>query len=294
MVTGAAGQLGSTVVNLFSGRADVSPFTRAELNIADDSHVLEVVTSVKPAVIINCAAYNDVDGAETSALPALAVNALGVRALARAAGEVGATLVHYSTDFVFDGTADRPYGEDDPPRPLSNYGMSKLLGEWFAFSPQPSDGAPQASYVLRVESLFGGERAKSSIDKILTAIRTGKPVRVFRDRVVSPSYVGDVAWATEQLLDRRAPFGLYHCVNSGLATWVEVAEAAVRLLRRDADIVPVSVADVKLLASRPQYCALSNERLAAAGIVMPRWEDALARYLDTQSRPPDARSRDTR
>jgi dTDP-4-dehydrorhamnose reductase len=294
MVTGAAGQLGSTVVDLFARRAAVSPVTRAELDIADDARVLEVVTSVKPDVIINCAAYNDVDGAETSALPALSANALGVRALARAAREVDATLVHYSTDFVFDGAADRPYGEDDPPRPLSNYGMSKLLGEWFAFSPQASDVPPQAAYVLRVESLFGGEPAKSSIDKILTAIRTGRPVRVFRDRTVSPSYVGDVAWATEQLLDKRAPFGLYHCVNSGAATWVDVARAAVRLLGREAEIVPVSVADVKLLASRPQYCALSNERLARAGIVMPGWEDALARYLDAQSRPPDGRSPDKR
>jgi dTDP-4-dehydrorhamnose reductase len=292
MVTGAAGQLGSAVVDLFSRQADVVPFTRSELDIADDSRVVAVVASVKPNVIINCAAYNNVDGAETSALPALSANALGVRALARAARDVGATLVHYSTDFVFDGMADRPYVEADPPRPLSNYGMSKLLGEWFAFSPQAID-VVQAAYVLRVESLFGGEPAKSSIDKILTAIRTGTPVRVFRDRTVSPSYVGDVAWATAQLLNTRAPFGLYHCVNSGVATWVEVAEAAVRLLGREAEIVAVSVTEVKLQARRPQYCALSNVRLGKAGIVMPRWEDALARYLGAQSRPPDARLRGT-
>ena len=272
MVTGAAGQLGSTVVDLFSRQTDVVRFTRGELDIADDARVFDVVTSVKPDVVINCAAYNDVDGAETSALAALSANALGVRALVRAAREVQATLVHYSTDFVFDGTADRPYAEDDPPRPLGNYGMSKLLGEWFALESQPS-------YVLRVESLFGGEPAKSSIDKILTAIRTGAPVRVFHDRTVSPSYVADVAWATERLLETRAPFGLYHCVNSGVGTWVDVAEAAVRLLGRDAEIVPVSVTEVKFRARRPQYCALSNQRLAEAGIAMPRWDDALARYL---------------
>ncbi len=283
MVTGAAGQLGSTVVEVFSRHSDVVAFTRAELDIADDARVIEVVTSVKPDVVVNCAAYNDVDGAETSALAALSTNALGVRALARAAHDMQATLVHYSTDFVFDGTGDRPYVEEDPPRPLSNYGMSKLLGEWFAFSPQAIEGAPQATYVLRVESLFGGEPAKSSVDKILAGIRAGAPVRVFRDRTVSPSYVGDVAWATEQLLSKRAAFGLYHCVNSGVATWVEIAEAAVRLLGREADIVPVSVTEVKLPARRPQYCALSNQRLADLGIVMPRWDEALARYLNTRS-----------
>ncbi len=281
MVTGAAGQLGSTVVDLFAARTEVVPFTRGDLDIADDARVVEVVTSVKPDVIVNCAAYNDVDGAETSALAALSANALGVRALARAARAVQATLVHYSTDFVFDGTSDRPYVEDDPPRPLSNYGMSKLLGEWFAFSPQPSELVPDAAYVLRVESLFGGQPAKSSIDKIVTAIRSGAPVRAFRDRTVSPSYVADVAWATEQLLHKRAAFGVYHCVNSGVATWVDVAEAAVRLLGREADIVPVSVSEVKFLARRPQYCALSNQRLADAGIAMPGWEDALARYVET-------------
>jgi dTDP-4-dehydrorhamnose reductase len=271
MVTGAAGQLGSTVTARLSGTCEIHPFTRVQLDIADEAAVLAAVTSLGPEAVINCAAYNDVDGAEDAAEAALSANALGVLSLARAATAAGATLVHYSTDFVFDGTAAAPYVETDAPRPLSTYGVSKLLGEWFALE------AP--AYVLRVESLFGGRPAKSSVDRILAAIGAKQPVRVFADRTVTPSYVDDVARATERLLASRAPHGVYHCVNSGTATWLEIAEEAVRLLQCDAAIVPVSVNDVNLKAGRPKYCALSNVKLERTGVAMPSWKDALARHL---------------
>jgi dTDP-4-dehydrorhamnose reductase len=272
VVTGAAGQLGSTLVARLSPRCEVFPFTRADLDIADDEKVRAAMTSIAPDAVINCAAYNDVDGAESNAAAALAANSIGVRALARATASAKATLVHYSTDFVFDGEATEPYRESDSPRPLSTYGLSKLLGEWFALE------VPSA-YVLRVESLFGGHPAKSSVDKILAGLRAGQPVRVFHDRTVTPSFVDDVAAATEQMLTARAPFGLYHCVNSGTVTWLGIAEKIAALLGRGAEIVAVSVNDVKLRARRPQYCALSNQKLASIGVTMPGWEEAIERYV---------------
>jgi dTDP-4-dehydrorhamnose reductase len=272
MVTGAGGQLGSTITAGLSRRYDVAAFTRAQLDIGDEPAVLDRVAAVAPDALINCAAYNDVEGAEDAAIEALAGNALGVLSLCRAAAASSAILVHYSTDFVFDGSTDRPYGEADSPRPLSTYGSSKLLGEWFALE------AP-SSYVLRVESLFGGHPAKSSIDKILAGIENGQAVRVFADRTVTPSYVADVTAATEALLTKQPAFGVYHCVNSGVTTWHGVAVEAARLLKKEAEIVPVSSDAVKLRARRPRYCALSNEKLAAAGITMPTWQDALARYV---------------
>jgi dTDP-4-dehydrorhamnose reductase len=275
LVTGAAGQLGSTVVARLGGRTDVRPFTRQQLDIADEPAVRDALRTARPDVVINCAAYNDVDGAEDSAEQALAANAMGVLVLARTAAEAGAVLVHYSSDFVFDGQTSQPYVESEVPRPISTYGASKLVGEWFA-------AENQSAYVLRVESLFGGHPAKSSVDKILTAIRSDQPVRVFANRTVTPSYVDDVADATERLLTARLPFGVYHCVNSGVATWLGVAQEAKRLLNRQAEIVPVSVTEVKFRAARPQYCALSNQKLRDAGIVMPTWQDALARHV-TQS-----------
>ena len=272
MVTGAAGQLGSTTVARLSNRFDVVPFTRVELDLADAAAVLAAARRCRPDVVINCAAYNDVEAAEDAAQEALTGNALAVQALGRAVADVGATLVHYSTDFVFDGASDRPYRESDPCRPLSTYGMSKLLGEYFALE-------CAGAYVLRVESLFGGRPAKSSIDKIASAIRAGQPVRVFADRTVTPSFVDDVAKATEQVIAGRPSPGVYHCVNSGVTTWLGVAEEIARLLGKDAELVPVKSADVKLKAKRPVYCALSNEKLTAAGIPMPAWQDALARYV---------------
>lgn len=272
VVTGAAGQLGSTVVAGLAARYDVVSFTRSQLDIAREAEVVDTIAMLAPDVVINCAAYNDVEGAEDAAMDALSGNAFGVLSLARAATAAGATLIHYSTDFVFDGDIDRPYLETDPPKPLSTYGSSKLIGEWFALE------APTA-YVLRVESLFGGHPAKSSIDKILAGIENGQPVRVFSDRTVTPSYVADVMAATESLIVERPPYGVYHCVNSGVTTWHGVAIEAARLLKRDAEIVPVLSDAVKLRARRPRYCALSNQKLAEAGIAMPTWQEALARYV---------------
>src|SRR6478609_9350626 len=176
LVTGAAGQLGSTMVeHLAAAAGSVIPLTRDALDITRDAEVLQAVRAAWPDVIVNCSAYNHVDLAEEQTAEALNVNAFGVLALARAAREVSAILVHYSTDFVFDGEIDRPYLESDPAVPQSNYGRSKLLGEWFA-----ADAA--FHYVLRVESLFGGRLAKSSVDRILDAMRQGQPARVFVDR----------------------------------------------------------------------------------------------------------------
>jgi len=272
LVTGAGGQLGAVIAERFSALGDVISMTRNDLDISREPDVFRAMGQVRPDVIINCSAYNQVDRAEEQAVQAFEVNAFGVLALARAARDAGAVLVHYSTDFVFDGVSDRPYVESDPAAPQSNYARSKLLGEWFAAD------AP-LHYVLRVESLFGGPLAKSSIDRILDAIQRGEPARVFVDRTVTPSYVTDVAEATTQLLVIRPPAGVYHCVNSGVTTWLEVALEAARLLGRDPNLIPTEVASVSLPAKRPKYCALSNEKLHREGIGMPNWQDALARYI---------------
>ena len=272
LVVGAAGQLGSAMVRRLSPETTVVGLTRRELELTNHAAVATVVARERPAVILNCAAFNAVDQAEGAVAYALAVNAFVPQSLARAARAVDATLVHYSTDFVFDGHASRPYTESDAPNPQSVYGQSKLIGEWLA-----SD-APRA-YVLRVESLFGGPAARSSIDRIIASLRSGEPARVFVDRVVTPSFVDDVVDATWSLLTREAEPGLYHVVNAGETTWHALGAEAARLLGTDANLVPVRVADVPMRAARPQYCALSTARLAGAGVSMPAWQDALGRYI---------------
>jgi len=281
-VAGARGQLGAAIVHDCSASHDVTALAHADLDVTDDGAVRAAMERSRPEVIVNCVAMNEVDAAEDHPVAALNVNAFAVRALARAAEVHGAALVHYSTDFVFDGTASAPYKEEDRPNPRSVYAASKLLGEWFAFD------APRA-YVLRVESLFGrapgGPEPKGSVAAIASALREGREVRVFEDRTVSPTFVGDAARATRKLLEKAAPSGIYHCVNSGRCTWLELAQELARQLglENEARLVPVRLADVKLRAERPQYCALSNRKLQALGIEMSSWQDAVARYLGVRS-----------
>jgi dTDP-4-dehydrorhamnose reductase len=273
LVLGAAGQLGQATAVRLASQATVIPLSRHDLDLTDARALRAAVIERRPAVVINCAAYNDVDGAENAAATALGVNAIAVGTMARAAADVGATLVHYGSDFVFDGRAAAPYTEEHDAEPQSIYAQSKLLGEWLAAD------APQ-HYVLRVESLFGGTQARSSVDRIIAAVRAGRETPVFADRTTSPSYVEDVVAATWHLVTSGAPFGTYHCVNSGYATWYEVALHIARLCGAAPTMLKsVSVDDVPLKARRPRFAALANDKLAGAGFRMPTWQDALARYL---------------
>jgi dTDP-4-dehydrorhamnose reductase len=276
LLTGAGGLLAAAIAREFQPAAEVHAFTHAQLDVSSEAAVAAAVAASRPDVVINCAAYNDVDRAEDEAPVALQVNAFGVLALARAARHAGAALVHYSTDFVFDGGTDHPYTEEDRPNPRGVYAASKLLGDWFAAD------APRA-YVLRVESLFGdpgrGGARRSSLATIVDRIREGAEVPVFVDRTVSPSYTNDVAAATRAVVERGIAPGIYHCVNRGAATWAQIAEEAARLLGLPLRMKPLTLGSAGLRASRPRYCALSPAKLAAAGITMPSWQEALGRYL---------------
>lgn len=273
-MTGAAGQLGAATADVWTAAGhEVSALTRSHLDITRSADVRKVIGAIAPGLIINCAADNRVDASESDPLPPLGANAWAVGSLARVATELNATLVHYSTDFVFDGETTRPYSEDDAPNPRSVYGMTKLLGEMLAA------GAPH-HYVLRVESLFGGEQARSSIDRLWSLMASGQPARAFSDRIVSPSFVDDVAAATVALVEQRAPTGLYHCVNTGHASWFDVTDRLRQLGGFSAGLLSAQrAADARLLAPRPLFAALSNAKLHAAGITMPTWQDALSRYV---------------
>lgn len=275
VVVGAVGQLGAAVVRELERGHEVRALDRRALDITDDGAVSAAMHDARPDAIVNCTGYNAVDAAERHPADALAVNALAVRTLARGAANEGAAFVHFSSDFVFDGRATAPMGEDVHPNPQSVYATSKLIGEWLAAE------APRA-YILRVESLFGavGDRpAKGSVASIVDKLRTGDSPTVFEDRTVSPTFVVDAAIATREILERQVEPGLYHCVNSGACTWLELATEAARLLRVEPRFQIVRFKDLTFPAARPQYCALSNQKLAAAGIPMPTWQDALARYL---------------
>ena len=273
LVTGAAGQLGQAMTTLLGHEHDVTGWTRHDVDLTRHRDVRDAIGRLAPQAIINCASFNHVDAAEDDQVTAIDVNAMAVGTLARAAAALDAVLIHYSTDFVFAGTSATPYTETDQPEPRSVYAQSKLMGEWLAA------GAAK-HYVLRVESLFGGPHRRSSVDRIVDQVRSGSPAPVFADRVVSPSFVADVVEASAFILKTRPEHGVYHCVNSGHATWLAVGEEIARRLGKPgASLKPISVNDVTLRAPRPQFAALSNEKLARSGFVMPSWQDAIGRYL---------------
>ncbi len=276
-VVGSAGQLAAAVVSECRVNHEVVTFSRTELDVCDDRAVATAMDRTRPDVIVNGAAYNDVDGAEGHPVDALNLNAFAVRALAAAARSHRAVLVHYSTDFVFDGSASTPYTEDDRPSPRSTYAMSKLLGEWFALD-------VPGSFVLRVESLFGrapeAGPEKGSVAGIVRTLKAGGTPKVFEDRTVTPTYIPDAARATRLLIESAARPGLYHCVNSGSCTWFEFAQELARRLRVEPRLEPVRFTDMKLRAPRPLYSALSNDKLRQAGAEMPSWQDGLRRYVE--------------
>ncbi len=277
LVTGAAGQLAYFIARAFANH-EIVALGRADLDITDPDAVRDTVAAVAPGVVVNCAAFNDVDGAESRPQEALAINAFAVRSLARAAEVAGARLVHFSTDFVFDGRATEPYDETATPSPQGAYASSKLLGEWFALD-------VPGSLVLRVESIFGSPVGwagrRGTFDGIVDGLRSGRQVRAFTDRVVSPGYAPDIAAATRHLIDVEAPAGLYHCVNAGHTTWEAAAHEVARLLDVPPLIQPITMDQLTLRAPRPRYCALSIGKLTATGFQMPSWQDALRRWLST-------------
>jgi dTDP-4-dehydrorhamnose reductase len=276
LVLGAGGLLGERMAQEFAKTHDVHGLDRSQLDVTDEQAISRLVAAERPDLIVNCAAYNDVDGAEEATELALRVNAFAVLSLARAAADTGAALLHFSSDFVFDGETDRPYTEADSPNPQSTYAVSKLLGDWFAAE------APRA-YVLRVESLFGpagpGNARRGSLGTIVDGIRDGSEVPVFVDRIVSPSYTPDVARAARALVEGQAPAGLYHCVNTGCASWAEIARRTASMIGVPLRMRSLTLETAALRARRPRYCALSNDKLRAAGVEMRGWEEALRDFL---------------
>lgn len=274
LVTGAGGQLGRALAARLPSAAALG---RRELDVADAAAVMAAVRSVRPEVIFNAAAYNGVDAAESDPAAALGVNAAGALHLARAAAEVGAVLVHVSTDYVFDGALSRPYREEDVPRPLNVYGISKRAGEMMV------EALGRPCLVVRTSGVFGpgGSRAKggSFVDRILDRARTGAALRVVDDQTFAPTYAPDLARALVALAEKGAR-GLVHVTNEGACTWHELATAALELAGLHVPVERIRASDLAAPAARPPWSVLSTERFRGLGHAPLRpWRGALAEML---------------
>ncbi len=284
-VLGAAGQLGRDLCPRLSG--EVIPLSRSGspmVDLARPESLRTLFDDVRPAVVVNCAAYNFVDRAESEPHEAFAVNAWGVRELARLCGERDCLLVHFSTDYVFglDATRRQPWSEDDAPGPLSVYGLSKLAGEYLVRSLCPRH------VVIRTCGLYGvwgsGGKGGNFVETMLRLAAQGKPLRVVDDQTCTPSYTVDVAETTIALL-KTGRFGLYHVTNSGSCTWHELARTIFELSSVSANLTPIPSREYPTAARRPAYSVLDGAALQNAGVASPRsWREALAAYLRERQR----------
>jgi dTDP-4-dehydrorhamnose reductase len=278
LVTGAQGLLGREIVDLFRGDYDVVATDRPECDVTSGTDCRRAVASARPDVVVHCAAFTAVDRAESDEEAAFAVNALGTMNVARACREHEALIVTFGTDYVFDGTATRPYREEDDPRPLSAYGRSKLAAE-VALREET-----QNFLLIRTQWLFG-PHGRNFIFAVLDRAKREGALAVVDDQAGCPTYARDLADATRRLLDAKAR-GTYHFSNEGHTTFFGYASYVLSQAVTEAiALTPLASAELprdRYPAPRPAYSVLSKEKYrSVTGSAPRRWEDAVRDFLGT-------------
>jgi dTDP-4-dehydrorhamnose reductase len=276
VLIGADGQLASELQEAFKDRKLV-PLRHADLELADRARVKDTLHTYRPRLVLNTAAYHRVDECEDNPERAFAVNAIAVRNLAIAAKEIGAIVVHFSTDYVFDGRQRRPYQEGDPPGPLSVYATSKLAGEYFIRA------ILERHFLIRTCGLYGlaGSRKKGGnfVETMLRLAREGREIRVVGDQVLTPTSARELARKVRQLVE-TSQYGLYHITNNGECSWYQFAQAIFELAGLQPRLLETTRVAYGARANRPAYSVLDNARLRSLGLDDLRdWREALKEYL---------------
>jgi dTDP-4-dehydrorhamnose reductase len=277
LLLGANGQLGTDLRRVFNFRGDqVNPLTRKDLDVRHRDAVFARIAEAQPDVVVNTAAFHNVELCEEQPADSFEMNATGARTLAQACDRTGCALVHFSTDFVFDGRKRKPYTEEDLPCPLSVYAASKLSGEHLIAS------VFERYFIVRTCGLYGvtGSKGRGGnfVEKMLTKATAGQAIRVVDDQVLTPTYTADLAEAVASLV-KTGQYGLYHITNEGECSWYTFAREIFELEGTKADLAPISSREFSSPVRRPPYSVLSKNKLKALGICMPVWQDGLARYL---------------
>lgn len=287
LLIGKNGQLAEAIQKEAGGfDFEVIAFDRKELDITDHSKVSEILNKIKPDVLINTSAYQVVQKCEENPYEAMAINFIGVQNLATICKKMGIVFVTYSSDYVFDGDKGSSYIESDQPNPLQIYGLSKLAGECATLGIYP-----QKSFVIRTSGLYGG--IKGSPEKgnfvlnIVKEAQEKEALEVSSEQIVSPTYAGDLAKATLQLLVNQASPGIYHLVNEGECSWYEFTKEIFRLAEIKTNLSPIDRGGVSAKngattgkVRRPKYSVLKNIKAKDAGITLPSWQKGLASYLE--------------
>jgi dTDP-4-dehydrorhamnose reductase len=282
-VIGANGQLGSDLVCAFSENGDtVHALSHADIEIADPNSVSSALESIEPQVIVNTAAMHNVEHCEREPAKAFAVNALGAKNLAVAGHNLDAVLVHVSTDYVFDGSKGSPYVEEDTPRPLNAYGITKLAGEHFIRSTMDKH------FVIRTSALYGKSpcRAKGGLNFIELMLKLAKEreeLRVVDSEVVTPTSTAELARQIVQL-SRANDYGLYHATAEGSCSWYEFAREIFSLTNAQVSLKVAEPNEFSAKVPRPGYSVLENRGLKRLGMnLFGPWQEALRSYLGIAS-----------
>lgn len=282
-ITGAAGQLASELRRILAARHELFPCDHHGCDLRSPEAIRKLYADCRPEIVINCAAFTEVDRAELDPPGAFAVNALGPMYLAEQARDSGALLIQYSTDYVFSGDKPKPYKEADPTGPINVYGSSKLAGENYIRRICPKH------LILRTAWLYGagGRRSfvKTMLAKGIERPPGNEPLRVVDDSIGNPTCTIDVARVTSDLIDLQAQgqqTGTFHVSSRGEASWYEFASRILTQCGSDRAIEPCSSADMPRPAKRPVNCRLDNGLLRKIGVEPPRdWRDALDDFLRT-------------
>ncbi len=287
LLLGAGGQLATDLLATLPGDK-VFPFTHEELDICDAAMVRSRVSNLRPDAIFNTAAFHRVDECEEQPEQSFRVNAVGVYHLARVAAAVGAVLVHFSTDYVFDGAKRTPYIETDAPNPQSVYALSKRAGELIVQRYCPRYLLVRTCGLYGLAPTMSGQanrRGKGTnfVETMLRLAEAGQPIRVVTDQVLTPTSSADLARALGPLIHTER-FGLYHLTNTGQCSWFEFAQEIFRLAGLSPDLRPTTSEALGRKARRPAYSVLDNFNYRAAGFPDLRpWQEALADYLQLRA-----------
>jgi dTDP-4-dehydrorhamnose reductase len=289
VVFGCRGQLGVELVAVFTERGyEVAGFDRNQVDICDNAQVEQAFAREDPAVVINAAAYNQVDIAEKEPAPAMLANGLAVRNLAMCCRQHDARLVHFSTDYVFDGTAGRAYTEEDATHPLGAYAVSKLAGEMYA------QAYLDNPLIIRTSGVFGPgglQTARGNFIELMLRLAANakpgsskQPIRVVDDHVASPTYAPLLAARSADLVDRGLT-GVFHVGGGQAISWFDYASMIFRIAGVQAEVKPTSEREFRTAARRPKYSALSNAKMERCGIEpFPPLETAVRLYMEARAR----------
>jgi dTDP-4-dehydrorhamnose reductase len=274
-IIGSTGQLGTDLMKTLKREHEVIGLTHQDIEVTDYNSCL-ILKEHHPRIIINTAAFHKTDKCEEEPLKTFSVNALGAKNITAISKEIEATAIYISTDYVFDGSKNTPYTENDLPNPINTYGITKLAGELY------TKQSPK-HYIIRPASLFGvaGASGKGGnfVETMITKAKKNESISVVDDMWMSPTYTKDAAIVIKKIIELKLPFGTYHVTNQGYCTWFQFAKEIFKITGLNTTLIPIKTEQLTMRAKRPKFSALKSIKLPKYNIQMREWKQALHDYL---------------